>query len=232
MREHPIDPTICSSWLRPCFYRKEKATHFQQLHKPEDDRYYIFPTMIEEREGTPCREKDVLVEDEDWAVNRHLVENASDILRVMQEQTYTVRIRGEVHKIVGESVKLNGRSPAQKQGSPKRLIRHVPSKYTLQPKLKSNKPNRKLEITRQLNEIIQATDPKKRIISVNEGPALEADFSANQICKKRREWVADIIAATNLDLLESSDPRTVASIKTVFTDLTYIPRPLTLIILK
>lgn len=194
--------------------------------------YYIFPTMIEEREGAPSRGKDVLVEDEDWAVNRHILENESDIIRTLQEQTYTVRIRGTVHRIVGESVKLTGKSWAEKHGSSKRLIRHVPSKYTFQPRVKSNKPNRAQAITEQLSELILGSDPKKRAIAVQEGPAVEADFSANQICKKRREWIAEIVAATNMTLLEASDTRSVSSIKTVFTELTYLPRPFTLVTLK
>ena len=188
--------------------------------------------MIEEREGAPYREKDVLVEDKEWDINRLLLEKESDILRVMEEQAYTVRIHGEVHKIVGESVKLTGKPRAEKYGSPKRLIRHMPSKYTLQPRVKSNRPNRELEITRQILELIQGTDPKKKMLSINEGPAVEADFSANQICKERRKWIETIIAITNLALLEASATRSIASIKTVFTDLTYIPRPLTLITLK
>ena len=117
-------------------------------------------------------------------------------------------MKGQVHELLGECVEITGQNRGEEIGTSARLIRTIGREFTIQQRVKVHAANRKEAIVEQLVKAV--SESESGILQLSEGPAQDADFSVNQNCEGRR----------------------VVEVKTVFTELDYIPKPVTLLTIK
>ena len=226
MREYPLISLIHRALLDPHFITKRWDGKLKQPGTSEKHSYYIFPLMVEKREGQAHRVNDVELSP-DLTL---LFENENEIESRFGEQSLTIKVKGQVHELLGECVEITGQNRGEEIGTSARLIRTIGREFTIQQRVKVHAANRKEAIVEQLVKAV--SESESGILQLSEGPAQDADFSVNQNCEGRRSWIEEVRETINKALSQINCGRRVVEVKTVFTELDYIPKPVTLLTIK